>query len=242
MKNTHALRSATARRVSALRTPCPTVASRPVRRVVTKRTKRVVGYLSSVKMRGLVPWESQLEYDCLRLMEVDNSVDAFFAQPEMLPYRHEGIMRRYYPDLYVEYGDGRAEMVEVKYQADADDPDNAELFAVFAAAYAERGINYRVMTENDVRRQPLLTNVTIMLEDRDRAPNERLKLRVAEAFAVRRPSTLGDLEATLGFEPERRGDLYGMAIRGHFEIDIESAPLSADSRITSPFNALSQEG
>lgn len=229
MKSDYAPRGATGRRVPVLGHPG---AIRPVRKVVTKRTKRVVGYLASVKMRALVPWESQLEYDFLRLLEVDNAVVAFHAQPEVLRYQYEGRTRRYCPDVRIQCIDGSARIVEVKCQADADDPDNKALFALFRELYAERGISYSVVTEFDIRRQPLLDNAKLMLEDRDRIPSEQLKLLVAEVFAVRCPAKLGELEVALGFPPERRGDLFGMALRGHFDIDLKTGPLSADSPIT----------
>jgi hypothetical protein len=241
MKNYYALRSATVRRASVLQPANPAIASRPVRKVVTKRTKRVVGYLSSVKMGGLVPWESQLEYDCLSVLEADNSVVAFHAQTEAMSYTYEDVVRRYYPDILVEHADGTTRMVEVKYQSDADDPENKALFEVFGDLYAKRDIDYDVRTEVTIRRQPRLANVQLMLEDRDHAPSERLKLRLAEAFSVRRPATLGDLEAALGLS-RQCAPLYGMALRGYFDIDVESAPLSWDSLVFAAGSPLAQGG
>lgn len=231
MKSYFASRGDTALRVPAPCTRNPAIAAEPVRKVVTKRTKRVVGYFSSVKMCGLVPWESYLEYDYLCLLEVDNTVSAFAAQPEVLRYRHEGVNRRYYPDLRVTYANRSRRMVEVKYQSDADDPDNDELFKVFGRIYARRKLTHEVVTERTIRQQPRLANARLLLEARDRKPSKQLLLQLAEAFSVYRPATLGDLEAALRFSPTRRDDLFGMALRGHFDIDITPAPLSADSRV-----------
>lgn len=231
MKVPSAPRCATARRAPASGRSNTATNPGPTRKVITRRTARVIGLFSSVKMERQVAWESQLEFDHLRLMEVDNAVVAFHAQPEECPYVHQGKPRRYYPDLRVELADGSVRMVEVKYKADADAPENKERFVIIKALYAERGISFEVVTELDIRRQPRLANAKLMLDYRDYDPSESLNLRVAEAFAVRRPVTLGDLEAALGFPTERRGELYAMALRGHFGIDLENAPLSADSLI-----------
>ena len=182
-------------------------------------------------MKRHVPWESQLELDFLRLMEVDNSVTAFYAQPEICHYQLKGKEHRYFPDLRVERADRSVRMVEIKFQEKADTPENKERFALIEALYAERGISFEVVTETVIRRQPRLANAKLLLEAREFTPSERLCLRVAEAFAVRRPATLGDLEAVLGFSPARRGELYAMAMCGYFDIDIENAPLSANSLI-----------
>jgi hypothetical protein len=231
MKSYFASRGATARRVPAPRTKNPAIASQPVRKVVTKRTKRVVGYFSSVKMSGLVPWESYLEYDYLCLLEVDNTISTFAAQPELLLYPYEGKIRRYYPDLRIGEANRTRRVVEVKYQSDADDSDNKELFDVFRDIYASRKVRYDVVTERTIRQQPRLANARLLLEARDSTPSKQLLLQLAEAFTVHRPATLGDLEATLRFPSTRRGDLFGMALRGHFDIDITRTPLSADSRV-----------
>ena len=231
MKGHSAHRGASARPASVHSVSSTSVAQ-PARKVITRRTARVIGLFASVKMKRLVPWESQLELDYLRLMEVDNSVVAFHAQPEVCLYQLQGKEHRYFPDLRVELSDGSIRMVEVKYKADANTPENKERFALIKALYAERRISFEVVTELDIRRQPRLANAKLMLDYRDCEPSESMNLRVAEAFAVRRPVTLGDLEAALGFPTERRGEFYAMALRGHFGIDLENAPLSADSLIT----------
>src|SRR3546814_12384059 len=79
------------------------LAGNPVRLVVSKRTKRVVGYLSSAKMNGMVPWESQLERDHIRVLEADNSVKGYYVQPETISYVMGGQEHRYTQDVRVEY-------------------------------------------------------------------------------------------------------------------------------------------
>src|SRR5260370_5193537 len=56
----------------------------PVRKVITRRTKRVVGDFPSVKNGRQVLWESPLELDLCRLLEVSPDVVAFHAQPERM--------------------------------------------------------------------------------------------------------------------------------------------------------------
>lgn len=235
MKTKRVLKRVSAGRVCAVRVPYPTVNPPRARKVITRRTNRVIGLFTSLKNRALVPWESQLEFDCLRLLEVDNTVALFSAQPEVLQYELGGDEHRYYPDLRVDYRDGRTEIVEVKFEADAVEPANQARFEVVAEIYKKRGIGFRLMTERDIRREPLLENARLMLEARDLSPSPRLKLQVADSFNKKRPRTLSELEASLSFKPEQRGELYAMALQNFFDIDLTTAPLSGDSLITSDF-------
>ena len=235
MKTKRVLRRVNARRVCAVKTPYPNVNPTRARKVITRSTSKVIGLFNSLKNRALVPWESSLEFDCLRLLETDNSVALFAAQPEVLDYELEGRSRRYYPDFRVEHHNGRTEIIEVKFEADLADPEQQARFAIIAEAYKKRGIDFRFMTERDIRPEPLRANVRLMLEARTLNPSPQLKLDVANAFARKPPRTLGELETALGFPTERRGELYGMALRGFFTIDLTTAPLSGDSLIASDF-------
>src|SRR3546814_13458728 len=51
----------------------------------------------------MVPWESQLERDHIRVLEADNSVKGYYVQPETIRYVMGGQEHRYTPDVRVEY-------------------------------------------------------------------------------------------------------------------------------------------
>lgn len=211
--------------------PKPYIAGDPVRKVVTKRKKRVTGWISSTKMDGLVPYESFIERDQIYRFEVDNAVRAYFAQPEVLVYPFNGSPRKYYPDFRVDYWTGETHIVEVKSEEDANDPENMEVFDVLKRVYAGQGRTFRVSTDKEIRHKYALPNATALLEFRDRKPSPEFAQRVDEVFHLRSPRTVGELEAFLGLDRADRGILYGMAARGHFSIAIDEMKLCADSPV-----------
>lgn len=200
-----------------------------VRKMVTKSRKRVVGYLSNAKNNALIPWESQLERDYLRLLEADPQVLGFRAQPEWLHYVARGERHSYVPDIEVWTAD-RVFIDEVKTDTDAADAENCEMFGLFASIYAGRGYGCRVVVESEIRRQPRLGNVERLLRYRRHQPQPDLLWRLEQAFRGGRVSTLA--RATV--EAERYGDGWaGIAVvllHGALSIDIDR-PLAPDTVI-----------
>lgn len=236
MKAAQAQRGATRCRARTTSKSGAATNPRPVRKVVTRSTARVVGYFSSIKMDALIPWESQLELDCLRILEVDNNVIGIHAQPEWVTYACQGRERRYCPDFAVQYRDGSNRRIEVKYEADAVRPEMQERFVAVGSVYSAHRVEFRVMTESEIRREPRLANAKRMLRDLHLVPRSDLSQRVADIFNVRRPQTIRALEEALGYLLECREDLIRMALRGYFDIDIGHAPLGAETSITSDFD------
>lgn len=196
------------------------LAGNPVRLVVTKRTKRVVGYISSAKMNGMIPWESQLERDHIRTLEAENTVRAYYVQPETISYVLGGKQHRYTPDVRVEYSNGEVHIVEVKFLKDAMHPKNQRAFEIFRAMYGERNITFRVATEVSIRKERNIENITNTLYLRDCYPDPGLAMRLRSLFDLNPPKTLGDLEAALNLTEADRGLLLGMAARAHFSLDL----------------------
>lgn len=206
---------------------------RPVRRVVTKRRKRVVGKVVSAKMECLVPWESQLERDYMYLLEADPQVIAYFAQPERLPYHLRGQPHTYVPDLEIVWMGNRRSIEEVKYEEDAADPENQEAFAVFRRLYAENGITYRVVTETTIRRQPQLSNIRKLLRHRLCRPSPAQMKAVDRLISRTRSATYDELVNALAALTDSPADLLGwLILNGHFDFD-RSRHLNLATPITS---------
>jgi hypothetical protein len=193
---------------------------KPVRRVVTKRRKRIVGKVVSAKMGRLIPWESQLERDYMYLLEANPQVIAYFAQPERLPYLLRGQRHTYVPDLEIVWTDNRRSIEEVKYEEDAADPENQEAFAVFRRLYAEDGITYRVVTETTIRRQPQLSNVRKLLRHRLCRPSPAQMKAVDRLISGTRSATYDELVKALAALADSPADLLGwLILNGHFDFD-----------------------
>lgn len=210
----------------------PYLAYDMARNVGTRRKRRPMGKFVSVKNRGMMPWESQLELDMFRLLEVDNAVVAYKPQPELLTYDNDEKVRRYYPDIEVEFVTGKKQLVEVKDDGDANDPTNKREFAIRTQLYAEIGLEYVVRDRSWIHQGVALTNAKQMLLFNDLRPDTLMRARVRELFHVSPPKTLGDLHDATGMLWDERGVLFNMAMRNDFTIDIHTLILSDRSPVS----------
>lgn len=128
------------------------------RKVVTRRGRRFRGYFPSHKLHRMVAWESLLERDAILLLEVSPGVASFQEQPAVIQYFDGKSLCDYYPDFEVVLADGSVFHLEVKTTSKLKSPKVATKFAAIATHYQERGMGFRVVTEQELQREPLLSN------------------------------------------------------------------------------------
>lgn len=133
----------------------------PVRRLVTRSKGRVVGFYYSSRAKRLIPWESQLERDCYRLLDLLPNVDRFFAQPCIAVTEVVDRQRKYYPDILVKMTEG-FKVIEVKPFSELQKPENKEKFSAVKQWANDRGYEFEVWTERHVRREPLKSNIEML--------------------------------------------------------------------------------
>lgn len=208
----------------------------PVRKIVKRAPHRPVGFFMSEKMMGPLEWESYLERDNFFVLETDNWVRAYYPQPVTLDLTFQGKPRTYTPDVMVVRRDGTSSYVEVKPDAVAKKPVYQEFFAAARARAADHGLGFEIATELEIRRQPRLKNAKTLMTYSKVQPKGRLLLDVADALTTGRCATVADLMVALNLPEERLGELYALALRGDLNIDLGSAPLSMQSRISRPYN------
>jgi hypothetical protein len=164
----------------------------------------------------MVGFESSLERDLLLLCEFDLNVARYEEQPVCIEYVDEnGTSRTYTPDLLITY---RSDIVpakwmrpilgEVKYRADlkGDWPNLRRKFKAGRVFAQERGWEFRVLTETDLR-TPLLDNARFLLPFRRQprnAAHEELLLDWLHEFQQSDPETL---LAACCRDPESRAGL-----------------------------------
>jgi hypothetical protein len=205
------------------------LSGQPVRLITKKSPKQFRGLIASMKMYGMVPYESGYERDAIRELEVNNTVAAYYVQPETIEYTLFDKRHRYTPDIAVEYADGRNEIIEVKPERFANHPENLLAFEAIRKVYEWRGISYRVVTEKDIYHNRKARKIKAILRWRDYSPPPEVAARVSEVFSTRPPATLGELEKLLNFSPDDRHKLIAMATRGYFTI-----PLDEDFTVETP--------
>lgn len=131
-----------------------------VRKVVTRSGKRYRGNFPSRKLGRMVQWESFLERDAFLLLEYHPRVTAYQEQPSFETYYGEdGLPRQYIPDLAANLDDGRVIVIEVKPEAELSKKKTHQKYAAIAQRFQEQGRIFRILTENDIRREPLHTNL-----------------------------------------------------------------------------------
>jgi hypothetical protein len=79
-----------------------TIVRNPVRKIQPS-TRSIRGQISSPKNGRASQYESSLERDLLQLLEFDDYVESYCEQPVTIEYVHEGVVRRYTPDVLVYY-------------------------------------------------------------------------------------------------------------------------------------------
>jgi len=117
------------------------------------------GRFPSRKLKATVRWESLLERDAVYHFEFSPGVLAYQEQPEVISYWNGNAFRQYYPDFLLELVGGTQVRIEVKPAAKLEKPALAEKYRNIARHYQESGLAFRVVTEHQVRTEPLLGNL-----------------------------------------------------------------------------------
>lgn len=128
------------------------------RTVITRRGRRLRGYFPSHKLGRMVAWESLLERDAILLLECSPGVAFYREQPTLIEYFDGEKLRQYYPDFEVTLEDGEVLHLEIKTSAELAKPAVESRFRAIAAHYLRQQRDFRIATEREIRREPLLTN------------------------------------------------------------------------------------
>lgn len=91
-------------------------------------------------------YKSGLELEFYKLLDEDNSVLSYEAEPVIIPYTYEGRTHSYFIDLKVTYKDSSVKLVEIKPEYLLLDPQNQAKFSASKSLYD----NFEIWTENDL--------------------------------------------------------------------------------------------
>lgn len=130
-----------------------------VRKVVTRSGRGFRAYVPSYKLKRMVEAESVLESDVIPIFEFSRGVVSFQEQPELILYELEGKVKRYYPDFEVLLRSGEIIHFEVKPQSQLKSPELLKKLTAIRHHYESMGRDFRLITDDHVRKQPLLGNL-----------------------------------------------------------------------------------
>lgn len=185
-----------------------------VRKVVTPSKKTTKGYFASIKMQAQIPYESTLERLALSLFEVDPAVQEIYAQPEIMRLEIDGVTAKHYPDFRLVRAD-RDCLVEVKPSEKAEEASYGAMFQAARQEAAKRSLDYLVLTEKEIERQPRLDTAEIILRYAARWIDDTVAAELREALQDG-PKTVDEL---VGGEQVRWQVLAGLIARSQASID-----------------------
>jgi hypothetical protein len=182
-----------------------------------------------------VEHESALERDFVILSSFLDPHAVITAQPVTITYDLDAVVRRYTPDYFVAWSNGKREVVEVKYSSDlrANREQLRERFAAMEDWARLRGAEFRVATECDIR-SCALHNAKRLLPLRTASldPNvaqmvtDTVRRLVAPAFAEVLTEILADRSSALAA-------LWCLIARGSLYVDL-TQPIGPNSIIRLP--------
>lgn len=208
----------------------------PVRKVVSRSNHKMTGWFPSLKNGRMIPYRSKNERNWFALLETCNQVLEFAAQPRHFYYKYQGKKRRYTPDTFERYRDGRTRYTEVKPLEVLADIDVARTLSAAGGWIKSEGHDFKIVTDIDIQDGHRLKNAEAMLRSANLRFTERQLFAVQDALTGMRVAAIGDLWDHLKLPEERRGVIHVMAILGHINIDICSAPLSPDTAVSQFFD------
>ncbi|MCJ9429661.1 hypothetical protein [Kordiimonas marina] len=167
-----------------------------VRKIVRRSTHRVVGYHASIKVSGLVPWESQIEQAYFEWLEVDPEIISFKAQPRTFLWSDT----RYTPDALVATDSGSF-YVEVKPDKVLEDHVQMARLTDITRRLAELGLSLKLVLRSEVFRAPLRDNVVRLMRLTRKPLAARLRDAILTELALG-PKRLSDFSNFKGVDIE----------------------------------------
>ena len=130
----------------------------------------------SQKINRDVNFYSDLEYEHWILVETNPDIEYFCEQPLKILEEYEGEMHASIFDIWIQWKDGKEEFVEIKYEKDVREASfpkskrnkRIQIQLNIQEKWCKNNhINYRIVTEEEIRIQPLLTNKKMLLLFKD---------------------------------------------------------------------------
>ena len=143
----------------------PLVSARKVRAVVTRSGSRVRGFAPSLKAPDWARYESGLERDMLRMLEVSSLAKRIHTHPFVMKLVGQAKPLHYTPDIVVEFEEGGV-IVEVKARYFLRKPEQRTRFETIANALRAERIEFVLITEDQIRPEGLQEELSELLRQR----------------------------------------------------------------------------
>jgi hypothetical protein len=182
----------------------------------------------------MIPWESTLERDFIKLLDYDPTVLYFEFQPKKIEYVFQGKKRKYYPDFLVVRSDMREYIYEVKAAEKIEDETNKIKFQVGKKYCAEKNMIFVVVSEKDIRKGFLIDNLDLLSEVRQESTNRKVMQCIIKAIIeMGGKASINTLKSYLKDinEADIESNLYYLIYSHQLSADLISAPINDHSII-----------
>ncbi|WP_341703643.1 TnsA endonuclease N-terminal domain-containing protein [Ferrovibrio sp.] len=212
-----------------MKNPLISMTGTRVRRVISTSMPRTMGRFASRKSGRTLYWESQNELFLMIRLELDPRVLRFREQPVSVQLPIQGRSQKYTPDIYAEQSDGLF-VYEVKPEAELE--EHAALFAAAEEFFGSHGYRYVVVTDKELRQEPLLTNLKLLLKYAA-YPIASRAFDAARAVLVSTGGCpVGRLADALELHGGGLATVYAMVARGFISVPLRDKLLCTNSLAT----------
>lgn len=188
------------------------------RKVITRSGRNIRGKFPSKKLQKQVHWETPLERDAALLFELHPLIAWYQEQPSKETYYDEcGKVRVCYPDFLLRLADGSEAWIEVKSNVDISRTKVKRKLELIALRFAEQGRTYRILSEDQIRREPLHTNLEALWKATKAARIDTSVHSVAHGLSNDQLYTTAELSVLLGNEQM----VLAFIARGHLRTNLE---------------------
>lgn len=212
-------------------------------RRVTHHGANIIGQFPSLKMSRMICFESTIERDYVYTLDFEVDILSFEEQPLTIEYPQNGKVLHYTPDFHVLHTDHRNVLVECKPSHLVESDDNQRKFRAAREWCAERGWDFHVITDTQLRAGYRLENIKSLTGYARHVLPPHIRGRLYAAFeSTSAPRTVGDIARFLvPHNPVTAlAWIWHLAFHHQIVIPLEPAPLSWQSPITLPSAILLQ--
>lgn len=207
----------------------PETGKQRARKVVTRSRGRATGKYPSWKMGRMIQWESVNELNAYRLLDANPGAIAYYEQPLTILFVLNGETHKHFPDTLVQWGAER-ELWEIKPLSEAIRPEYVERTRFLEAALPQHGFAYRLILAEDLRKEPRLSNVLMLLKF-GRAPISDLAREQFRQIMLTTAGVPWRLVVDGEFGPKSRNIACRLILEGVLAADLDH-PLLPDSVLT----------
>lgn len=208
------------------------------RRVITRSGRGIRGKFPSRKLQKQVHWESPLERDAVLQFEMHPLIATYQEQPsEETYYDERGTARICYPDFLLRLTDGSEAWVEVKRKVDLSRTKIKRKLELIALRFAEQGRSYRILSEEQIRREPLHTNLEELWKATRAVRTDTSVHSIVNGLSNHRLYTTAELSVLLGDEQV----VLALIARGQLRTNLE-LQLTPVSKVWTALNKEAGDG